>query len=754
MNTILRNILIVLAGTIMSIVVVFNSYAQCKNVSGTKGSLSINGGVVTVNGDGNGVATASNSIPIKICEGETITLKSTVSSPSGTIANYWLTSLASYNALTAPPSSTGSSNASYNTSSGSTNTTLTISPTLSSYSGPALYVLTQRSSENAITSHTCQVIEVIKPTVPTVVFSACNGEIAVEFKADPVNNHYDDYKIDYNPSVGVTIITQNTGLITTYPKTISSGPLTPGVPGYYVQVIGNSVTNACPVMPNNSGLITPGTAVFKPSIIGIKGGLTQDEFTISLTGATGEGRKIYMREVSNTYNYSNPFSTFNSTLSIETPTVKVPNVDKQYCFIAEAVDIGCASSTANINALSTSEACTTPVKGVAADKKNVISWAAAVSPKVGGSFTRYEIQRVNPNGTIDNFPAITTASTVSYDDADPSLLCGKSYQYIVKTFYNDPMTSASNIVSVTASSTTAPAKIPLVFSSITNAGTGIKVQGQFLNSITPLDLDPLVGYKFYRAEKLNSTYALVKNAITNSIEDIDVQVQQKAYCYYMTWTNTCGKESEPSNKVCSVFLTNLGSSVKWSAETPFSIGTDSYIIQQVNNTTGFNIKSFATTSDATTLKYDMSQLDESEGQEIYVQIEARPIGWTISGSSLPSALSNVIRYYRPALILSPQIFTPNGDGTNDRFLVRGKFIKNLKMTIFDRWGNTIYFEENQAYPSTSNFILTPSLESSIGWDGAMASGLRAPEGSYAFRIEVEDTIGQKTTKEGALMLSY
>jgi hypothetical protein len=36
----------------------------------------------------------------------------------------------------------------------------------------------------------------------------------------------------------------------------------------------------------------------------------------------------------------------------------------------------------------------------------------------------------------------------------------------------------------------------------------------------------------------------------------------------------------------------------------------------------------------------------------------------------------------------------------------------------------------------------------------MNNGNKAPEGSYAYKIEITDTIGQMTVKEGALLLAY
>ena len=100
--------------------------------------------------------------------------------------------------------------------------------------------------------------------------------------------------------------------------------------------------------------------------------------------------------------------------------------------------------------------------------------------------------------------------------------------------------------------------------------------------------------------------------------------------------------------------------------------------------------------------------------------------------------------------MSPQIFTPNGDKVNDKFLVEGRFIKSLKITIYDRWSNAIFYDEQTNYPFQGN----QNPDTVIGWDGFLNNGNKAVEGSYVFKIEIEDTLGQISSKEGSLILTY
>ncbi len=50
------------------------------------------------------------------------------------------------------------------------------------------------------------------------------------------------------------------------------------------------------------------------------------------------------------------------------------------------------------------------------------------------------------------------------------------------------------------------------------------------------------------------------------------------------------------------------------------------------------------------------------------------------------------------LFYIPNAFTPDGDGINDTFTGKGTFIKSFEMSIFDRWGNQIFFSNDSSKP--------------------------------------------------------
>jgi gliding motility-associated-like protein len=77
----------------------------------------------------------------------------------------------------------------------------------------------------------------------------------------------------------------------------------------------------------------------------------------------------------------------------------------------------------------------------------------------------------------------------------------------------------------------------------------------------------------------------------------------------------------------------------------------------------------------------------------------------------------------------PNVFSPNGDGINDLFLIKNTGLKTLNCEIYDRWGRKLY-EFNS---------LTGS------WDGA-SSGKKVSDGTYYYLVTMQ-TLGGETKKE-------
>jgi gliding motility-associated-like protein len=74
----------------------------------------------------------------------------------------------------------------------------------------------------------------------------------------------------------------------------------------------------------------------------------------------------------------------------------------------------------------------------------------------------------------------------------------------------------------------------------------------------------------------------------------------------------------------------------------------------------------------------------------------------------------------------PTAFTPNGDGMNDRFEFDILGATNIDISIFDRWGQRIYYNPSQ----------TNGMTNTTGWDGKF-NGKQAPFDTYVYQMKVK-----------------
>ena len=91
-------------------------------------------------------------------------------------------------------------------------------------------------------------------------------------------------------------------------------------------------------------------------------------------------------------------------------------------------------------------------------------------------------------------------------------------------------------------------------------------------------------------------------------------------------------------------------------------------------------------------------------------------------------------------VFIPDVFTPNRDGFNDRFVIIHPFGKIISLDIFNRWGQKVYVNANY----------------NNEWDGKGVGnflGNDLPDGTYFYFVEITETVtGQKEIRKGYLTL--
>jgi gliding motility-associated-like protein len=88
---------------------------------------------------------------------------------------------------------------------------------------------------------------------------------------------------------------------------------------------------------------------------------------------------------------------------------------------------------------------------------------------------------------------------------------------------------------------------------------------------------------------------------------------------------------------------------------------------------------------------------------------------------------------------APNAFTPNGDGLNDEFMVKGTGLSSegFKMIIYNRWGELV-FESNDI---------------NIGWNGFIKNNQKvSPNGIYTWIVSAKDEMGRKYDFKGNVMI--
>ena len=100
------------------------------------------------------------------------------------------------------------------------------------------------------------------------------------------------------------------------------------------------------------------------------------------------------------------------------------------------------------------------------------------------------------------------------------------------------------------------------------------------------------------------------------------------------------------------------------------------------------------------------------------------------------SFNKVIEVIKQINLFAPTAFSPNGDGVNDQFFVNSNLVRQFEITIFNRWGESVF----------------ESADPNFRWDGSLDNGNSAPEGVYVFKVRIQDIEGDIWNEKGTLTL--
>lgn len=99
-----------------------------------------------------------------------------------------------------------------------------------------------------------------------------------------------------------------------------------------------------------------------------------------------------------------------------------------------------------------------------------------------------------------------------------------------------------------------------------------------------------------------------------------------------------------------------------------------------------------------------------------------------------------------SFVAAPNVFTPNGDGTNDNFVVKFWSMESIDISIFNRWGKRVHYWKGR------NIQGFEGAWTATVWDGRLMGGRFASPGVYFYNVEGMGRDGVKRKDNGFVHL--
>ncbi len=340
--------------------------------------------------------------------------------------------------------------------------------------------------------------------------------------------------------------------------------------------------------------------------------------------------------------------------------------------------------------------------------KNTIRWSEA-------EFSNFEAYRIYKDDKL--IETITNRRLTEYDDFE--VTCRKQYCYQVEAIaQSGKIRSLSPRQCVQTSPFALLPSIPYLLSTV-DAPNVIKLRWDLPQNQA---VSKMILYKSLEG---NTPLQIEIPPKSTEYEDTKVNTMHTEYCYQVAFFDDCGNSSPITRKSCPILLRLKRNSEKAKLEwNDDQLLRFEYFVERLDEDNKV-IQTFAT---------QRLNLFEEEGNNLEKQITKYRIRAILPLSNRVT-YSNIVSFQQKAKIIMPNAFSPNNDGLNDVFSVKGLYIKDFRMQIFDRWGNIVHVLENlnQTWNGTSESKITPA-------------------GVYIYTIEATDTLGERLEQKGTITI--
>lgn len=567
--------------------------------------------------------------------------------------------------------------------------------TTHTYTTPGIYRILQ-IIDGSVTGRTS--IDIVVTASPDPVFtvqSCVGGNVSLTMAATSISSPYDNYDINWGD--GSAIQTALPASITTH--TFTAGGL-------------KSITVTGKYLPNiacGSKTVTPYaiTSLVKPDLTEIavltqrtSGGSIQIKFNAV------QGQNYNIQQSINGAAYTTIKTILTSTAGPVTYTDNNLNTQAnvyQYKIVAFD-DCGATLPSDPIYSII--------IKATASNALNTVTWNS--DPTITSGFL------LTKNGSPIPFPNTTTSFP------DNAIACGLSYCYrntatlTTLTGSGAPQKSISIDTCITAVSIPTPA--PPAPQDVNSSINGDNA------TISWTSVGSGITYKLYVSENGNIYKQLTQQ--TGTSYSYNLPNLSSSYCYQVDYTDLCGNPSSKSLTTCPVILEGAISgttiTLNWNPYIGYSpTGVQSYVVQKIDQ--NGTVLSETNRGLSTTFSETVNLTDP------YINYRIKVIP---TNAAFTNSFSNNKLFKFEAEVFVPDIFTPNGDGTNDNFMVKGRYVNSYSISIFSRWGEVVY----------------ASTDMLAGWNG-FNNFVYAPEGAYTYKIVATDINNKEFTKTGTVTLT-
>ena len=561
------------------------------------------------------------------------------------------------------------------------------------YTTPGIYYVFQEVGIGEIISSDTIKIRAVSDNKPIFKINYCKDRLIKLIFSE--ENLYDKYIINYGDGSPEDTINSNEVPEKQY---LNDSEKTITVKGSY---------NFAPCKSTTTTTVFPQQNLSLPRVDTVRTtNLSKEEgsIQIKLNAPSYFGYQIYLSSDEVTYNLvdSVNVATGDTTITL----TQLNTLENSYCFYFTTYDF-CG------NTKTSDTLCSISLLAQAENNQNNINW------------NTYPHENKITNYTLLKNKNLFTINKSDTSFTDTTVICANNYCYTIYTNANTTSNTLifSNTNCVESISTDTPLPIEDFQSSVLDS------QSVVLNWKSPLP-DYVFATTIQHSTNGNSFTNLATTSNFDSTYVHNSTFVNSPMCYIIDYTDVCGNKSNDnqSDSTCTVFL-----QVKKLQDTQYQLSWTDYL--------GYGSKTYTIqyldkNGNAVTeipVSEGLSYLDNSP-LETFQKLRYRI---KVTSNNNQISYSNIVAFELKSRIFIPNAFSPDGDGLNDFFKPDTRFIESYTLSVFDRWGELIFYEQN----------------SQNGWDGSY-NGSTAASGTYVFLLEGVDFYGNTINKKGTVTVYY